>query len=575
MKRVLIAEDDKLIALVLSKGIRLYAPELEVFTAEDGEAACGVLQDKAIDILVTDLLMPRMDGFELIARAISDFPKLPIVIMTALKLASVETELQKIGTFPCLIKPVDVRTLYHCILNELDAQSQGMIHGIGLPSFLQLLEAERKTCTLRITSTGRVGYVYFLEGALADCEANALSGEEAVYDILRWSDPKIQITSECRKSKRVIQSSLMNVLMEGFRRQDEENERRRLTEEADDDDFADALTDALIGTVANLEPTPEVRSQAIRTTESVLEVANAMLSQTPKASLDAVYMLSSELSRRVRDGDLPPGTADLLVLFDGKASVGDIMESAPKQAAALQFLVSGLASTGMLIEVLPSGPPPGATLWHSGDDFPRLSQVESPPAPAPQSYFLPSDAIMLAQAMTMSFGRPLDTTYVAVIGTPAPYRPVLLKTLHRVAETQRGATGGATRPAPAAVGELMQFPVRADMNLALVEIASPEDFSALDVAVRAAVLGCVVFVSAHRPAPAEDARALLSAYAEPLRRPYVVNVLNLTELDRPATRMHIAQALEIDSGRVDSWSLQRPDDIAAMLNCLIQTSFMA
>jgi hypothetical protein len=84
-----------------------------------------------------------------------------------------------------------------------------------------------------------------------------------------------------------------------------------------------------------------------------------------------------------------------------------------------------------------------------------------------------------------------------------------------------------------------------------------------------------VFVSAHRPAPAEDARALLAAYAEPLRRPYVVNVLNLTELDRPATRMHIAQALEIDSGRVDSWSLQRPDDIAAMLNCLIQTSFMA
>ena len=42
--------------------------------------------------------------------------------------------------------------------------------GITLPAFLQLVEMERKTCTLKIRSHGRKGYLYFLEGDLMDAD---------------------------------------------------------------------------------------------------------------------------------------------------------------------------------------------------------------------------------------------------------------------------------------------------------------------------------------------------------------------------------------------------------------------
>ena len=81
--RLLVA-DDSITTRTLEKSI-LEAAGYDVATAVDGEAAWALLQDQGADLLVSDVEMPRMDGFEL-ARTVRNsarFAGLPIVLFTS------------------------------------------------------------------------------------------------------------------------------------------------------------------------------------------------------------------------------------------------------------------------------------------------------------------------------------------------------------------------------------------------------------------------------------------------------------------------------------------------------------
>jgi DNA-binding response OmpR family regulator len=91
MARVLVVEDEFLIAMSLVAALE--AEEHEVRQARDGRQALDVLGDFRPDVVVTDYMMPRMDGAELIRR-IRGTPELGgvrVIMMTAIpegKLAS-------------------------------------------------------------------------------------------------------------------------------------------------------------------------------------------------------------------------------------------------------------------------------------------------------------------------------------------------------------------------------------------------------------------------------------------------------------------------------------------------------
>lgn len=223
MKHVLLVDDEKSFLLSLSEGLAPFQSDFTVYLAANGLEAMGVLSQHKIDLVVTDLKMPQMDGFELLAQLVRQYPATPAIVMTAFGTRELEEHIRKIGTFPYLEKPIELHFLAERILNELDAQAKGIIRGFSLPSFLQLVEMEQKTFTLRISSQGRVAYLYFLQGELLDAETSTLRGEEAVFEILQWSEPEIQINHHCRRETRVIQNSLSNVLLDAMRQLDELN----------------------------------------------------------------------------------------------------------------------------------------------------------------------------------------------------------------------------------------------------------------------------------------------------------------------------------------------------------------
>jgi nitrogen regulation protein NR(I) len=104
-KQVLIVDDEPNLRKILSA--QLSRDGYDVMTAEDGEAGLAVLRDNHIDLVITDLKMPKVDGMALLREALRLDPDLPIVMITAHGTIDTAVEALKTGAFDYLTKPFD------------------------------------------------------------------------------------------------------------------------------------------------------------------------------------------------------------------------------------------------------------------------------------------------------------------------------------------------------------------------------------------------------------------------------------------------------------------------------------
>ncbi|ORJ61564.1 hypothetical protein B5V00_05865 [Geothermobacter hydrogeniphilus] len=222
MPTILLVDDEKPFLLSLRDGLITLDRNFRILTANNGQQAVEVLTTRKVDLLVTDLKMPIMDGFELLAYVSRCQPELPVIVMTAFGTPDIEARLSKIQALHYLEKPLDFDHLTRTIDNALAEEKHSYIRGITLATFLQLVHMEQKSCTLKVHSRGRVGYLYLRGGALLDAETGDLHGEEAAYRIVAWDDAEIEMDSICRKQEKKIEATLEFLLMEAFRIKDED-----------------------------------------------------------------------------------------------------------------------------------------------------------------------------------------------------------------------------------------------------------------------------------------------------------------------------------------------------------------
>ena len=162
MKYVLIVDDETSLLLTMQAGFDSYKYHFEVMTARNGKEAVAVLEATPISLVVTDLKMPEMDGFELLNYLQNEFPQIPAIVMTAFGTPEIETKLSQTGMIRMLEKPVDFDELTQLILSLLEKDfTGGTLTGISLPSFLQLIEMEQNTCLMDIKSPEGQGLLYF------------------------------------------------------------------------------------------------------------------------------------------------------------------------------------------------------------------------------------------------------------------------------------------------------------------------------------------------------------------------------------------------------------------------------
>ncbi len=113
-KTVLIVEDDIEISDFLQQELSNY---FHIEIANDGAEAIEVIEEKMPDLIITDIRMPNMDGFQLLAHIRkSSYQYLPVIMLTAVDTAETELKSIKRGADVYLPKPFDMRILIaHCV----------------------------------------------------------------------------------------------------------------------------------------------------------------------------------------------------------------------------------------------------------------------------------------------------------------------------------------------------------------------------------------------------------------------------------------------------------------------------
>lgn len=109
MFQILVADDDKNTRMLL-KAV-LEAENYTVFTAENGEEALEIMDCRHIDLVVLDVMMPKMDGYEFTRTLRQTNNHLPILMVSAKQLPSDKKQGFLVGTDDYMTKPIDTEEM--------------------------------------------------------------------------------------------------------------------------------------------------------------------------------------------------------------------------------------------------------------------------------------------------------------------------------------------------------------------------------------------------------------------------------------------------------------------------------
>ena len=115
--RILIVDDEAPIRDSLQEILESEGFEVEL--AGDGLQALQILTDSEFDLVLSDIKMPRMDGMELLTHLAKNFPRLPVVMISAHGTVQTAVEATKLGAFDFITKPLDLDRLLITLRNAL------------------------------------------------------------------------------------------------------------------------------------------------------------------------------------------------------------------------------------------------------------------------------------------------------------------------------------------------------------------------------------------------------------------------------------------------------------------------
>ena len=119
MFQVLLCDDEPSVTNFLKSSIAWESLGIQnVYTASDGREALSIFEKRQIDLLITDIRMPFMDGLSLSKLVMEEQPDIKIIILSGYDDFEYAQQAIKIGVEQYLLKPITKATLVH-VLQEV------------------------------------------------------------------------------------------------------------------------------------------------------------------------------------------------------------------------------------------------------------------------------------------------------------------------------------------------------------------------------------------------------------------------------------------------------------------------
>src|SRR5688572_24759440 len=201
----------------------------EIYTAQNAGMALQVLQDNQIDLVVVDMHMPVVDGFQFLALLSRKHPNLPKAVMTsdvseahraACLSRGAEAFLQKPG-LPQDWQAICV-TLNDLMKGQVEEGFRGVLRRVGLQDVLQMECLSRNSSVLEIKARQVQGLIFIESGQIVHAEVGDRAGEEAFNYLMALSGGEFNLKPFAEPRQRTISAQWEFLIMEAARQRDED-----------------------------------------------------------------------------------------------------------------------------------------------------------------------------------------------------------------------------------------------------------------------------------------------------------------------------------------------------------------
>jgi CheY-like chemotaxis protein len=199
--RVLVVDDEEVIAWAIAQALAREGV-MKVETAHSGEKALEVMQQGPFDLVITDIRMEGMTGFELLTRIRGLYPDTGVVVMTAYGSAEAKREATERGSLFYLDKTFELeefRGVVNKALAQVDRDREtkeetesdgfsGQIGNLNLIDMVQLNCLARNSGMLDVRAQKVGGRIGFMDGEIVYAvTTTGLEGRDAFIDMLAWN----------------------------------------------------------------------------------------------------------------------------------------------------------------------------------------------------------------------------------------------------------------------------------------------------------------------------------------------------------------------------------------------------
>ena len=219
-QKILILDDEQDILEIYQEILARLPSQPEIHTSDSGARAIALLESEPFNLVLVDLRMPQMDGFQVLAIVRRKFPALRVVVMTAAQDEQFRARAYGMGIDLYLEKPKtgkEIISFVDCIESMLEKDDAGGFRGVQSKTLVDIIQLECLTqCSaiLKISSAHGEGRIWIQRGEIIDAATGDYLGKEAFLEMLRWKAGSFEILPSDVPRPRTIFSSYESLLME-------------------------------------------------------------------------------------------------------------------------------------------------------------------------------------------------------------------------------------------------------------------------------------------------------------------------------------------------------------------------